>query len=49
MVNGRRLITTEFTKVGLKNEKEAQKILENKKWMDALPVIGDDGLFLLVY
>lgn len=43
VVNGRRLITTEFTKVGLKNEKEAQKILENKKWMDALPVIGDDG------
>ncbi len=41
--NGRRLITTEFTKVGLRNEKEALRILEDNEWMDALPVISDDG------
>ncbi len=40
-LEGGELITHEFTRVGLKNEKEAFRILENEKWMDSIPVMNE--------
>lgn len=48
-LDGRRLITTEFTRVGLSNEEDAVNILNDKEWMDSLPVLNDNGQVVKEY
>lgn len=48
-INGKELLNSRSTKINICNERNAIQILEQKSWMDSIPIIDDRGFLVKEY